>query len=96
MKTTARPSALCGACKYAATCKHRGEPERPVLWCEDFEFDESRDPRILHAWKKQTRAQLESIGASDEFAGLCVNCGNRHHCTHPKPEGGVWYCEEYV
>lgn len=27
--------------------------------------------------------------------GLCVNCDVRETCTLPRPEGGVWYCEEY-
>jgi hypothetical protein len=31
-----------------------------------------------------------------EFEGLCVNCANRETCLVPKPEGGVWHCEEYV
>jgi hypothetical protein len=30
------------------------------------------------------------------FKGLCVNCANRHTCLFPKPEGGVWHCEEYL
>jgi hypothetical protein len=41
-----------------------------------------------------------STGAGDEddFArhkGLCGNCEERRSCTFPKPEGGVWHCEEY-
>jgi hypothetical protein len=27
--------------------------------------------------------------------GLCVNCDVRETCTFSKPEGGVWFCEEY-
>jgi hypothetical protein len=30
------------------------------------------------------------------YKGLCVNCANRETCLYPKPEGGVWHCEEYV
>jgi hypothetical protein len=33
---------------------------------------------------------------STKFLGLCSNCDNRETCTYPKPEGGVWRCEEYV
>jgi len=29
------------------------------------------------------------------FLGLCVNCEDRETCIYPKPEGGVWRCEEY-
>ena len=31
-----------------------------------------------------------------EYKGLCVNCARREICEHPKPEGGVWHCDEYV
>ena len=31
-----------------------------------------------------------------EHKGLCVNCANRETCLYPKPEGGVWHCEEYM
>jgi hypothetical protein len=31
-----------------------------------------------------------------KLTGLCMNCENRRVCTHPKPEGGVWHCENYV
>lgn len=27
--------------------------------------------------------------------GLCINCEHRDTCTLPRPETGVWYCEEY-
>jgi DNA-binding NtrC family response regulator len=33
---------------------------------------------------------------STKFLGLCSNCDNRETCAYPKPEGGVWRCEEYV
>jgi len=29
------------------------------------------------------------------FLGLCVNCEDRETCVYPKPDGGVWHCEEY-
>lgn len=32
----------------------------------------------------------------EEHRGLCVNCANRETCLYPKPEGGVWHCEEYM
>jgi hypothetical protein len=27
--------------------------------------------------------------------GLCSICEGREVCAFPKPEGGVWHCEEY-
>jgi len=33
--------------------------------------------------------------AVERFKGLCMNCDNRFECQLPRPEGGVWHCEEY-
>jgi (2Fe-2S) ferredoxin/predicted RNA-binding Zn-ribbon protein involved in translation (DUF1610 family) len=35
---------------------------------------------------------LDLIG---KYRGLCLNCAKREFCTFPKPEGGVWHCDEY-
>jgi len=29
------------------------------------------------------------------YKGLCMNCAHRHYCLLPRPESGVWHCEEY-
>lgn len=31
----------------------------------------------------------------ENFKGLCRNCRKLKTCKLPKPEGGVWRCEEY-
>jgi len=31
----------------------------------------------------------------DLVNSICINCANRQTCKMVKPEGGVWYCEEY-
>ena len=32
---------------------------------------------------------------SGEYKGLCRNCKKKDTCKLPKPEGGVWRCEDY-
>jgi hypothetical protein len=32
---------------------------------------------------------------SSRYKGLCRNCKKRDSCRLPKPEGGVWRCEDY-
>ncbi|MBU2652578.1 MAG: hypothetical protein KKA81_16760 [Bacteroidetes bacterium] len=27
--------------------------------------------------------------------GLCANCAQYENCTLPRPESGVWHCEDY-
>ncbi len=34
-------------------------------------------------------------GETARFKGLCMNCDHRFECMLPRPEGGVWHCEEY-
>ena len=37
------------------------------------------------------------VPARDEGSvrGLCATCARRSRCEFPRPEGGVWHCEEY-
>jgi hypothetical protein len=32
---------------------------------------------------------------SSKYKGLCKNCKKRDNCKLPRPEGGVWRCEDY-
>ncbi len=86
-----RLKGLCVTCNKVKTCTF--PKKRPVLTCEEFEgypkipvisFCQTAKPKI------QIRPHL-----MDEYKGLCRDCDNRENCTFPKPEGGVWHCEEY-
>jgi hypothetical protein len=47
---------------------------------------------------KPSSAASKAPAAVDQpriHQGLCVNCDVRETCTFSRPEGGVWYCEEY-
>jgi hypothetical protein len=46
-------------------------------------------------WAESPRAQRVVEEEVSRYSGLCVNCEHRQSCTHPKPEGGVWHCENY-
>ena len=87
---------LCSSCKNASSCTFRREADKPVLYCEEFEIEEASF--IKTPAKKQLPA-AGSAGAtekdSSKFIGLCSDCENRRTCIFPKPEGGVWHCEEY-
>lgn len=47
------------------------------------------DPFIPDTRKKREKKH------EDSELGLCVNCENRVNCNFSKPEGGVWYCEQF-
>lgn len=84
---------LCSNCVNASTCGYRRVPLQPVWDCCDFE-PEIAPVNIL----SPTVFPLKSIAEGENpgrHAGLCVNCEHRETCTYPRPEGGVWHCEEY-
>ncbi|KPL18822.1 MAG: hypothetical protein AMJ92_06255 [candidate division Zixibacteria bacterium SM23_81] len=94
---------LCTTCNEAPNCAHAKNSKKPILFCEMF--DDSH-PRMETAVPEQSatagetkKPQVASAPEKSETSklkGLCVNCDNRETCTFPKPEGGVWHCEEYA
>ena len=87
---------LCSTCKNAPFCTFSRDRQKPVLNCEEFEVD--TDPLVKNA-ENDDPVEIVSADAGkkdlNKFTGLCINCDNRRTCTFPKPEGGIWHCEEY-
>lgn len=90
---------LCSSCKTASNCTYTKDLTRPVLQCEEFE---GYEPRIVKTTVKNILLKTDpKLGSSNEerdlskYRGLCSICDDREACTFPKPEGGVWHCEEY-
>jgi len=52
------------------------------------------DDKKIPSTESQVRLDTE-VKNSENLLGLCKNCEKRKTCTIPKPEGGVWRCEEY-
>jgi hypothetical protein len=75
---------------------HQKDAKWPVLQCEEFEACESTAPKNVAVRAGQRRTARKKVGVPSLLKGLCANCDNLDHCTYPKPEGGVWHCEEYV
>ena len=83
---------LCSTCDHAETCGHCGDRERPIFFCELFEATVSPKPA------GPARSRPEAAAAPPpavDLKGLCSNCEERPSCTIPKPQGGIWHCEEY-
>ncbi|MBE0534032.1 MAG: hypothetical protein IH624_00060 [Phycisphaerae bacterium] len=84
---------LCSTCKHAVTCVYVQVAQRPSFYCEEFEIE------ILPA-KVGIQGLVSGSAApvtpeSEGLIGLCLDCENRLACVFPKPEGGIWHCEEY-
>jgi hypothetical protein len=94
MSITHTAMGVCAACKHDPECIYEDISRGVVLQCEQFEMGFREQP----ARPAPVRARAESGRVKDTngYAGLCSNCDNRETCIYPKPEGGVWRCEEYV
>jgi len=93
------PVGLCATCERAAHCIYLRSSTRAIHECEEFALPEEAGP-ALAADRCQTRPAALPLPAAQGSAttpllGLCVNCNQLAQCTYPRPEGGVWSCEEY-
>lgn len=86
---------LCSACKHALTCTLPRDPQRPSFYCEEFEIESVPAKSKVEKDKPQPTASLAVVEESDNLIGLCRDCENSQACIFPRPEGGVWHCEEY-
>jgi hypothetical protein len=89
-------SGLCFSCRNALTCTFLKNPHEAVLQCDEFDGLESflRPKKLSHQNIMDFKSNPRKEDA-DGYKGLCCICEDRESCTYPKPEGGVWHCEEY-
>jgi hypothetical protein len=90
---------LCSACIKAQSCTYRRQFGEPKLFCEELEGGLAMQVRraddeiaLLANSRSKSPNDEDDIGRE---RGLCSNCENREFCTYPRPEGGVWNCDEY-
>ncbi len=83
---------ICNTCIHAEGCIYRGDGNRTIISCDDF--DPVDGPVGTRKVKKKTSLKADHTN-SQEYKGLCANCNHRHNCQYACSETGVWYCEEY-
>ncbi len=89
-------SGLCRDCLNAPECTFPRDPNRPVWQCEEFTGIECGPEKIsCEGPLPRGKAPILEGKETGEWIGLCKNCDHRKACAFPKPEGGVWHCDEY-
>jgi len=83
---------LCTQCVHASTCTFPRDPSRPIRSCDEFE----EHPSLRSRAPARTVAPEGPSAGVPELKGLCRHCAIRLTCTFPKPEGGIWHCDELV
>ncbi len=92
-------SGLCSCCNSFKDCTYPKDPERSILQCEEFEGIVPYSLKVASHGKITPEGLEKTPGSvmsdSNPDRGLCSLCENRTTCTYPRPETGVWHCEEY-
>ena len=90
---------ICKVCVHESDCTYKKSITRPVLQCEEFECFENGSGKnvagMISFSPKLHNSKDEVDSGTGKYKGLCENCDDREVCVYPKPEGGVWHCEEY-
>jgi hypothetical protein len=82
---------LCKTCDHAPRCTHPRTPGVPVIECDDASaFVIAIAPATGISTVGHT-ARPSRVTAK----GLCATCVRLSYCTYPKPERGVWHCDEF-
>jgi ribosomal protein L37AE/L43A len=89
---------LCSVCVLAPSCALPRQAARPIFSCEMFE------ERVEGAGEEGSGARgpqddhrlTPGEEASAAPRGLCPTCERRFTCRLPRPEEGVWHCDEYL
>lgn len=84
---------LCRTCTHAPNCTFPRSGNRPLVFCD--EFDGVVDIKPRHSVKSRPPKAPLPVLDRGRFRGLCLICEKRETCTFPKPEGGVFHCEEF-
>ncbi len=91
---------ICSTCNCAGDCAHRLRNPACAIWeCEnydDYVHMSGTDingglSQVVPAPARSHRGEFDAAA----YPGLCRNCEKRDECLYPKPEAGVWHCEEY-
>jgi hypothetical protein len=102
---------LCTTCNNIPECGYREARGFDAIFCElfdtytvpsarAFDSDPESSPDTPEDKKGKKRTHRPRSRSNDEesqnnLKGLCINCEHRTDCCLPRPDGGVWHCEEY-
>lgn len=90
---------LCMTCVHSSACAFPRREGQPVLSCE--EFDDRVEGSVETPGADNLLVRVSEARVTDVtheppgHTGLCATCEHRETCAYPKPEGGIWHCEEF-
>ncbi len=82
---------LCLTCAYSGRCAFRKNARSGTNFCEEYKTHDRPAPVLPSALVSPVPVK----NRPSRVKGLCGNCSQYGNCGFPKPEAGVWHCEEY-
>jgi len=101
MSEYANSEGICSNCKFSSECRSKKTYLGSVHFCEEHELaDPSQKVEKAKFISEAPKLNTLSTNAIEKdpprpVMGLCSNCAHRESCGLPRPESGVWHCEEY-
>ncbi len=90
---------LCSNCVRLAMCTYTVLLSPPLVQCDEYDSGaelSSAAPGAALSRPGASKGDLGPAEADAQHMGLCRTCAGRAACAFPRPEGGVWQCEEYI
>ena len=85
---------MCEGCSKYDLCTIRISG-KDLEFCEDYEAKNYFNSRSVPISNSNTSESLINNIIINQPKGICKNCANLESCLYPRPEGGIWRCEEY-
>ena len=88
---------ICSSCMRADACQYTNSARQVTLNCDEYAGRVEHAPNNPGSVSMNSSQRLvrEEQNRAHKALGLCRSCEGARSCTFPKPEGGVWHCEEY-
>lgn len=88
---TKKKQGICLTCVHFSRCVLRPADcsQKDIQFCEEYQTV-CLEPVVVNYEKPKKMKQVPS-----GILGLCCNCDHYAYCSFPKPEAGVWHCENY-
>ena len=85
---------LCERCSKYDQCVTRNSGT-DLEFCSNYEIAKNLNIHSSPISINNNSELLIKNYGDNQLKGICRNCANLKDCLHPKPEGGLWRCEEY-
>jgi len=89
---TKNKKGICSTCLHFTKCALRPADcsTNGIQFCEEYKTV-CLAPAVVTDDKSENMMKKAPSG----ILGLCSDCNHYSYCSFPRPESGVWHCEDY-